>query len=299
LVFRNKKIIAVGGGKGGVGKSFIVANLATLLSQSDTMVTMVDTNIGASNLHTFLGVSFPKKTLRDFIYDKYANLHSILLNNPHSNAQLISGASEVLGLTTPTYNQKQRLFRGLKALNCDTLLLDLPTGSSHEILDTFMLSTVGLIIMEPMSTTMESNYLFLKSVVLRIFIRIFKKNKEILNFIEEAFNPKSNHKTLSVDEIIAKIAEKDQKNTEILINELENLDLGFILNNCRTDSDEEVVEPYKKLVKKYLSINLDYWGKISHGDEVIQSIEKRIPLVLHSPDCTATKDLRRIAEKAK
>ena len=299
MVFRNKKIIAVGGGKGGVGKSFLVSNLATALAQEDRMVTMVDTNVGSSNLHTFLGVSFPEKTLKDFIYDKYANLHSILINNPHSSAQLISGASEVLGLTTPTYNQKQRLFRGLKALNCDTLFLDLPTGSSQEILDTFMLSTVGLIVMEPVSTTMESDFLFLKSVVLRIFIRVFKKDKEILQMIDEAFNPKYRQKPSTVEEIVARVAKLDREKTETLLEELNNLELGVVLNNCRSDLDEEVVEPYQKLVKKYLSIDLDYWGKISYGDEVIQSIEKRIPLVLQKPVCPTSKDLIQIAEKVK
>ena len=68
MVLRNKKIIAVGGGKGGVGKSFLTANLGTALAKSDCKVTLVDTNVGASNLHTFLGISLPDRTLRDFIH---------------------------------------------------------------------------------------------------------------------------------------------------------------------------------------------------------------------------------------
>ncbi len=297
MVFRNKKIIAVGGGKGGVGKSFVVANLATALSQSEKIVTMVDTNVGSSNLHTFLGVPMPRRTLKDFIYDKYANLHSILLTNPHTEALLISGASEVMGLTTPNYNQKQRLFRGLKSLNCDLLFLDLPTGSNTEVVDVFMLSTTGLVILEPLSTTLESSFLFLKSLVFRIISRLFKKNKEILNFLESAFNHinKSNFET--VEEILQELEKMDSENTYKARKDLEVFTVHAVLNNCHSKDDEVVVEPFIKLAKKYLSLEVNYLGKIQHDTNVLESIEKRTPLILQSPQSPASMDFKELAQK--
>src|SRR6201999_522281 len=64
-----RRIIAIGGGKGGVGKSLIAANLAIYLAQLGKRVVLIDADLGGANLHTFVGVDRPQKTLGDF-FDK-------------------------------------------------------------------------------------------------------------------------------------------------------------------------------------------------------------------------------------
>lgn len=54
------QIFPIAGGKGGVGKSFISANLGTLMAKYGYRVALIDLDLGASNLHTFLGVKKPK-----------------------------------------------------------------------------------------------------------------------------------------------------------------------------------------------------------------------------------------------
>src|SRR6478735_9924872 len=60
-------IVAVGGGKGGVGKSIVSANLGTTLAQFGYRVLVVDVDLGCSNLHSHFGVPMPKRTLADFL----------------------------------------------------------------------------------------------------------------------------------------------------------------------------------------------------------------------------------------
>src|SRR5688572_2959593 len=48
-------IIPIAGGKGGVGKSFVTANLGVALAQSERTI-VVDADLGNSNLHSFLGI---------------------------------------------------------------------------------------------------------------------------------------------------------------------------------------------------------------------------------------------------
>ena len=49
-------IIPVAGGKGGVGKSFVTANLAVALAQRGHRTIAVDLDLGNSNLHSLLGL---------------------------------------------------------------------------------------------------------------------------------------------------------------------------------------------------------------------------------------------------
>ena len=55
MSFKNK-IIAVGGGKGGVGKSVVCANMAVTLALTGQRVILVDADFGASSLHAILGI---------------------------------------------------------------------------------------------------------------------------------------------------------------------------------------------------------------------------------------------------
>jgi flagellar biosynthesis protein FlhG len=293
----NKKIISLGSGKGGVGKSFIAANLGTILAQRHKNIALVDTNVGGSNLHTFLGIALPEKTLGNFIHDKQANLESVLVTNPHSEALLISGASDILALSTPSDNQRQRLFRELEALDCDILFLDLPTGCHAEIVDAFMLSNDGLIVLDSMPTTLESTFLFLKNVAFRIFSRFFNTNRDILSFIEEAFNPNSKLGLSTVHQIFQTLETLDKDNTERASEALSDFRPSLIVNSIKDKSDRDIIDPFQKLVQKYLSVHMQYLGSIAFGAEVDASIGNGVPIVIDNPECQTSLDIKEIAEK--
>ena len=61
------RLLAVGGGKGGVGKTFVTANLATSLARLGQRVVVVDMDLEGANLHTCLGVPSPQRSLADFV----------------------------------------------------------------------------------------------------------------------------------------------------------------------------------------------------------------------------------------
>ncbi len=64
---RARRIVAVGGGKGGIGKSLVSANLGIALARAGHRVTLVDADLGGANLHTCLGISQPQGTLSDVV----------------------------------------------------------------------------------------------------------------------------------------------------------------------------------------------------------------------------------------
>src|SRR5512140_2044460 len=98
MFWGTKRVIAVGGGKGGVGKSTIAANLGVVIAQAGKRVVVVDADIGAANLHTLLGIRFPEKTLRDFIENREDDLEKVLLDTACPGLRLLSSASDVLGI---------------------------------------------------------------------------------------------------------------------------------------------------------------------------------------------------------
>ena len=61
------QVVAVGGGKGGIGKSLVSANMAVHWAQSGKRVVLLDADLGGANLHTYLGIPPPRRTLSEFV----------------------------------------------------------------------------------------------------------------------------------------------------------------------------------------------------------------------------------------
>lgn len=95
MYWGEKSVIAVGGGKGGIGKSTFVANLGVSMATRGKNVVVIDADTGATNLHTILGVRSPEKTLDDFLNNQQTDLASTLVDTAYSNLRLLSSASEV------------------------------------------------------------------------------------------------------------------------------------------------------------------------------------------------------------
>ncbi|RYZ71056.1 MAG: hypothetical protein EOP09_05205, partial [Proteobacteria bacterium] len=70
---RLKQIWAVGGGKGGVGKSLLSSSLALSLSRAGHKTLAIDLDLGGANLHTTLGVDLPRQTLNDFFAERVSH----------------------------------------------------------------------------------------------------------------------------------------------------------------------------------------------------------------------------------
>src|SRR2546430_16269842 len=89
-----RKIIAIGGGKGGVGKSLLAANLGIYLAQLGKRVILIDADLGGANLHTFVGVERPKVTLGDFFDKRVARIEDCVVDTAVKGLGLVSGEGD-------------------------------------------------------------------------------------------------------------------------------------------------------------------------------------------------------------
>ncbi|MFH0880731.1 MAG: P-loop NTPase, partial [Lentisphaerota bacterium] len=123
------RILAVGGGKGGVGKSFVTAGLATSLAERGQETTLIDLDLGAANLHTVFGIKTASRGIGDFIYAPTSgNLADYSVETSMPKLRLISGNGFIPGIANLTYAQKIRILKAISRLNCDYVILDLGAG---------------------------------------------------------------------------------------------------------------------------------------------------------------------------
>jgi len=184
-----KKMWSIGGGKGGVGKTLVTLSLGICLSKMDKSVVIVDADLGGANLHTFLGLGYPPYSLNDFLKKRINNINEACIETSIPNLKLICGGDSILSLSNPKFSQKARIIRNLNKLEADHILLDLGGGSSFNVLDFFNYTQERVVVVSPLSPSIQNAYGFLKSALYRRLTRLFSKNEQVLGIINKALDP--------------------------------------------------------------------------------------------------------------
>jgi flagellar biosynthesis protein FlhG len=88
---RPKAIWAVGGGKGGTGKTFLTSNMGIYLAKLGQSVLLVDADLGGANLHTCLGLPSGHSGLADFFSGGQKDITDYVEETGVGNLYLLSG----------------------------------------------------------------------------------------------------------------------------------------------------------------------------------------------------------------
>ncbi|MBF0274276.1 MAG: P-loop NTPase [Nitrospinae bacterium] len=291
-------ILAIGGGKGGVGKSIISANIGFCLSQLGHKVVCLDADLGGANLHTLLGVKYPLVTLNDFFRKKVSHISDTLIETEFSNLYLISGANGILELANPKYAQKAKLINSLKTLEADYLILDLGAGSGYDVLDFFTMASGKIVVASPEPTSIQNVYGFLKIALVRALLRKFSYNKPLVELIKTSLHS-SNASTSEklMEELIEKATVLDNDVVRVFTETLNEFKVQLILNNISSENQKKTGTILETVADKFLSMRLMTAGSIHHDPYVSKSVIQMKPFMNLFPECQAARDIREIEEK--
>ena len=155
------RILAITSGKGGVGKTFIAANLAAALVRQGQRVLVLDADLGLANLDVVLNLA-PKVTLHDVFTGKTA-LEDAVLPAPGGFSVLLAG-SGLVEYSRLTGEVREQLLKIVETLTprYDHILLDTGAGISDVVLFAVSLAQEVLVVATPEPTSMTDAYATIK-----------------------------------------------------------------------------------------------------------------------------------------
>jgi len=273
------KILAIGGGKGGAGKSVFSTIMAFWLARTGHRTVLMDIDLGGANLHTLLGIKSPNRTLNDFITRKFSELEDICTDTSEKNLRLISGASDVLTLANPHFSQKVKLITHLSRLDADYVVLDLGAGTSFNVLDFFLIAHKKIIVLTPEPTSIQNAYIFVRNTAYRKLSRLSNKNPSLQALIKIAMDPKNVLKIRTIKELFMFIEESDDKNIiEVLKKEIGNIHLEVVTNMVKNEKEENAGRIVQIVAEKYLTIPSTNLGYVSYDNHIRTMVSDMIPL---------------------
>jgi flagellar biosynthesis protein FlhG len=155
------QVIAVTSGKGGVGKTNVVANLAVTLAQGGKRVLVLDADLGLGNLDVLLGLA-PRYTLEHVLRGE-KRLSQILLRGP-AGIMVLPASSGVQELTALTRDQQRTLSDEIDGLSADVdvMLIDTGAGISSNVLYFAVAAQTILVVVSPEPTALTDAYALMK-----------------------------------------------------------------------------------------------------------------------------------------
>lgn len=281
--------IAVGGGKGGVGKSFVTASLALSLARdgarSGKRVAAVDLDLGGSNLNLFLGEPHPERELADFVDGRVDSLNEILQPTRLPNLRYVAGSFDMVTALDPLRERKLDLIRALVGLDVDFVLLDLQAGATPATLDFFFLGDVKLVVTNPESTAFHNAYGFLKNYVLRRLLTELRDRREALHFVLEYYRGASDEPTpdRTITALVAALRERFPDLQPEVDGILEYDAPLLVLNRVRDRGERQYLDRFRDVVERNLALRCPELGAIPEDKRVGRSTREGRPFVLAHP----------------
>lgn len=290
---REGKIWAIGGGKGGTGKTFIASSLGTYLAGKGKRVVLVDIDIGGANLHSFFGINRPKKSLTNF-FEVKSPLSDLKVKTGIKNLSLITGDIYSLASDNIKFTQKLKLFRHIMKLNSQYVLIDLGAGSHNNTLDTFLIAEQMIVVLEPEILAVENLYHFIKNALFRK-LRLSSRAYGFKEIIEHMWERRERYDIRNLRDLIDSLKEFSYVE-EILNRELSDFKIYLILNKVRSGRDILVGSSVKSIFMKYFGIDTQFVGFIEYDDSVWRSIRERHPFMLKYSSSRCAKEIMISAE---
>jgi flagellar biosynthesis protein FlhG len=293
---KNCKVWAIGGGKGGVGKSLVTANTSICLALMGYKVVVVDLDLGGANMHTCLGIPIPEKTLSDYISKKVNNIKDLLVPTPIKNLQIISGAQDDLGIANLKQMHKNKILSKLNELDADYVLLDLGAGTTFNTLDFFIAADKGVLVILPEPTSIENTYRFIKSVYHRR-LKMIEELLDIQPLINQAMNAKISAPQSTPVDLVRKVIEINPEMGMKLQAEISKFRPKIVMNQVRGQNDIDIGFSIQSVCKRYFGINMDYAGYLDYDPSVWQSVKKRKPLLMEFPNSKLVNNFDKMVHK--
>jgi flagellar biosynthesis protein FlhG len=288
---RVRRVIAVGGGRGGVGKTLLSVNLAVYFAQLGREVVLCDADPFGSSMHTVLGLVAPPIVDRDAA-DEGA-VEPVATNVP--GLRLMPSELDPKTMTQVRPSRAAHWLRQIASLDADYVILHLGASTASATLELFSNAHVGICVTAPEPLAVEATYRFVRALYFRTLRRAFTKERFKWRLIEKAgaaLPPLSGPR-----ELIAELKRYDDAVALVAAQQLDRVCPGLVVGQTRLKSDLDLGPSMTVIAERFLGLSFDYLGHIEQDDAVWLTVRRQKPLLVDSPASKSARNIERVARR--
>lgn len=271
------RLVAIGGGKGGIGKSAVAAMLAVEMARRGQRTTLIDCDFGGPNLHSLFAMSPPRVSVSDFLSRRAESLAELALATPVPGLSLIAGPGGASQEGALLHQQRTRLMRAMSTLDAEVIVLDLGAGAHYNVVDFFLLAAHGILVVTPEPTSVENAYRFLKVAFLR---RIRNAGLgESVKDVALGTSGDGGTQARTPAALVAEVIRQTPAAAEVLHRLMASFRPHLVVNQVRGPMDLALGESMSQVSRRLLGVRLDLLGHVHHCELLARAIRTRLPVV--------------------
>jgi len=286
-------VIAIGGGKGGVGKSLISLNLAYALSELGLRTVIVDADLGSANIHTLCGIDNPRITIQALLEGKTKMLQETVIPSGYPNLGIVAGSGIIHGAKNIIHAQKIDLSNHIQDLNSDVVVMDIGASVIFNMVDLFNSASIRLLVATHQLISLQNTYRFLQRALFRSMKSVARniREEELLNYLT------SRSETEKISDIIEHIRSQEPEFADRISVLIQSGYIGIIGNQLEKRKQVKVLHSFTKMINDYLSVQPVILGGLSFNARMHRSVSERRLFLRHNSTETEAMLLRNIAIK--
>ncbi len=280
---KNTVVLPVGGGKGGIGKSVVTANLGLALARLEHRVIVVDADLGGSDLHNLLGQDNDQMGLGEVLTSKDLNVDQVVHPVLEPRISFVPGDALVVATANPSFQKKRKLLHRIKGLDSDFILLDLGAGTSITVMDFFLTSPVSILVMLPERPAVLSAFNFLKNAVFRALSRLFGRNAKTEEVLETYRSRSRGPGAMKMAEVIAALEKAAPGEGARAKMTVERWRPKLVLNRVRLMDDFVYASQLERWARDDLGLLVEVAGFLPEDDVMREAASKNLPALEIDP----------------
>lgn len=289
------RFIAVGGGRGGAGKSLVAVNLAVYFAQLGKRVVLVDADTTGGNLHAHFGLT-ASSVEPDVDAEGFDAIARALVPTSVPGLSLLPAAHDAVspGLALRA-GRKARWLARLRALPAEYLVVDVGPGHADFAVDLMLAADIPIAVTLPEPPAVEGTYRFVRAMFRRRMRKAVSRDKLRGGLLERALGDMG---TLPAPiDLVHKLTTVDRSLAELAWAEACAMRVQLVVNQTRVRPDTELGAWMSGLASRHYGVALDELGHIEQDDTVWLTVRRNKPLLVDSPASKSARNVERIARR--
>ncbi|MCP4750853.1 MAG: MinD/ParA family protein [Proteobacteria bacterium] len=288
-------IIPIAGGKGGIGKSLIAANLAISLAQLGHSTVAIDLDLGGSNLYLLLGLHNEYRGIGDYLNSGDLPFDDLRVQTEWPHLKFIPGDGQTPFLANISFAQKRKLIKKIKSIQADYVVLDLGAGTSFNVLDFFGIAAQGLVVTTTERIALMNMLSFLKNFLLRTIDRALIRKYAARDLLREVYAQPITVEQKTIKSLLDQVDAVDEEAGQCVRTICEEYRPRIVYNMLNHPNAIKILNNVGKSTQNVLSLKVDHLGAVFDDPAVPKSIRKGVPLLKYNPESIAAQSIFALA----
>ncbi|MDD5306699.1 MAG: helix-turn-helix domain-containing protein [Deltaproteobacteria bacterium] len=290
-----RKLVAVGAGKGGSGVSMFAANLAMFLAQIGKKVALVDANLAEAGLHAWLGLPRPERTVADVLHGRVARAEDALVETRVGGLMFLAGSDDPLLCARAAAADLERLARGIREIDVDFVVVDLPAGLHDLTLGLFADADLPIAVTSATPDSVESTYRLIRGAFLHALVRASRDDGRSFELLDAMIaRPGRPPAAREVAAALEGAGSPLSFEAARLAGALHPL---LVVNQTKVKSDLQLGDAMVSAAARWMGLTPRFLGSLEWDDNVWLSLRRGQPLVIDYAQTRACKDLERLVRR--